>query len=446
MLEDLIEKARAYGAEACELFVQEATVSNVKFQHNRLKSVESNQTHGLGVRVLADGRLGFGAASDLAKTRLLVQAAVDAAQHGEEIEIAFPASSPSINVLKLEDERVRELSSDDLAESAGKAIKKLNEYDPAILAFGGLGKGDLRIRIVNTAGFDAEYKKTLLWATVGGELVEGSNILFCYRDSASTAASIDFDELTARVIRDFEMSRVNVEIEGGPKTVVFTPRAMAALFDVLRLGVNGRNVEKATSPIRGKLGEKILDERMTLIEDGLLEEAIGSAPFDDEGTVLERKTVVDRGVLRSFAVDLRTSPKLDLPPSGNGFRIYGFLKQQTYEAPPSPQSTNWLLTSGEKSYDEMLADVKEGVVVDLMMGLFTGNLLSGDFSANLSLAYRIKEGKIVGRIKNAMVSGNFYEIFRDRLIALSRETERVTEGFATGVFPYLCASDVTISA
>ncbi len=445
MLEDVIEKAQAYGADQCEAFLQEDAVSAVKFEDSRLKSVESSQSHGIAVRVLVDGRLGFGAASDLAKMRPLLQAVVDSASHSERTGIFFPSAPPTADGAKLEDDRVRELPLDKLAESAGRAIEKLNEYDPAILVFGSIGKGDLRIRVANTAGFDSEYRKTVLSAYVCGQLVEGKNILFCCRESAGTTASIDFDEMTARVIADFEISRVNVEIEGGPKTVIFTPRAASALFDVLKLGVNGRNVEKATSPIRDKLGERILSEKVTVLEDGLLENGLGSAPFDDEGTVLERKTVVDHGVLKSFAVDLRTAPKLNLSPTGNGFRLLPHNGLQSYERPPSPQSTNWLLLPGERSYDEILADIGDGVVVDVMAGLFTGNLLSGDFSANLMLAYKISSGKIVGRIKNAMVSGNFYEIFRDNLLAISRETERVTAGFATDVFPYLCAQQVMIS-
>ncbi len=445
MLEDMLEKAQAYGADQCEVFFREGTSSAAKFRHNRLKSVESNQTHGVAVRVLVDEKVGFGAASDLAKVRFVLQAAVDAAQHGEKLGIALPSSPPGDNGAKLEDEGVRKLSPADLAESAKKVIKKLNEYDPAILVFGSIAKEDLRTRIVNTAGFDSEYRKTTLSAAFGGQLVEEKNILFCYRESASTTASIDFEELAARVVADFEISRVNVDIEGGPKTVVFTPRAALALFDVLKLGVNGRNVEKATSPLRDKMRERVLSEKITVVEDGHLHEAVGSAPFDDEGTVIEKKTVVDHGVLKSFAVDLRTAPKLNLPPTGNGFRVHAFLKQQTYEMPPSPQSTNWLVLPGEQSYEEILADIQNGVVVDVMMGLFTGNLLSGDFSANLSLAYKISSGKIVGRVKNAMVSGNFYEIFRDNLVAVSRETERIPQGFTTDVFPYLCARDVMIS-
>jgi len=445
MLDDMMEKAHAYGADECEVFFQEGTVSAVRFEDSRLKSMDCNQVIGVGLRVLVEKRLGFGAASDLGKIRLVAQGAVECALHGEKTGISLPASAPGAGGIRLEDEGVRKLKPEELAEAATRAIGRVNQYERGILVFGGIGKGDIRIRIANSSGFDSEYRKTVLWATVGGQLVDGKNILYCYREWAGTSAPMEVEKLAERVISDFRVSRVNVEIDGGPKTVIFTPRAGVALFDVLKLGVNGMNVEKGTSPIRNKMGERILSEKLTLVEDGLLENGIGSAPFDDEGSLLRKKTVVDHGVLRSLAVDLRTAPKLNVPATGNGFRIDRYTGWQSYQSPPSPQSTNWLLMPGERSYEEILANIKDGVIVDLMMGLFTGNLLSGDFSANLMLAYRISDGKIVGRIKNAMVSGNFYQIFRDNVVAVSRETERVTEGFRTNVFPYLCAKGVMIS-
>ncbi len=445
MLDDVIEKAHAYGADECEVFWQEVTTSSVRFEDSRLKSADSLQARGMAIRVLADGRLGFATASDMGKVREIIKAAVNCARASDKVAIVFPSSLPATNAAYLEDEAVDKIQLDAMAESAERAIRRLNDYDPAILAFGGIGKGDIRIRVVNTSPFDSDYRKTLLSASVGGQLIDGTNILYCYREAAGTTASLDFNKLTEQVIKDFEISRVNVDIETGPKTVVFTPRAAVELFGVLKLGVNGRNVEKQTSPIRDRMGEKIMSDKLTIVEDGLLEEGVGSAPFDDEGTSLEKRIVIDQGVLTSFAVDLRTAPKLDLPPTGNGFRFNRLTGSQSYESPPSPQSTNWLLLPGEPSYEEILSGIEDGVVVDLMMGLFTGNLLSGDFSANLMLAYRVKKCKLVGRIKNAMVSGNFYDIFRDNVTAVSRETERVTSGSTTNVFPYVCARNVMIS-
>lgn len=445
MLHDAIEKAHAYGAHESEVFWQETNTSSVRFEDSRLKSVDSSESRGMAIRVVADGRIGFATASDMGKAREMARLAVESAWQCEKTEIAFPSMRPEETGLKMEDYAVSKLQPETMAESAENAIRRLNEYDPSVLAFGGIGKGEMRIRIKNTSGLEAEYRKTLLSATVGGQLIDGTNILFCFREATSTNASVSLEDLTKQVVADFEMSRTTVPFEGGPKTVVFTPRASCALFDVLRMGINGKNVEKGTSPIRDKLGERILSEKLTVIEDGLLEQGVGSAPFDDEGTPLNRKTVVDRGVLKCFAVDLRTSPKLNVPPSGNGFRVDRYTGWQSYESPPAPQSTNWLLSPGEKSYDEILGEIEDGAVVDLMMGLLTGNLLSGDFSANLMLAHRISKGKVIGRIKNAMVSGNFYDIFRDSVIGVSRDTERIASGSTTNVFPYLCAKNVMIS-
>ena len=445
MLDDVIEKAQAYGAGESEVFWQDVTTAGVKFEDSRLKSLDSSQSHGIAVRVVADGRIGFATTSDMGKSREMARLAVESAWQCEKTAISFPSAHAEDNGLQTEDGAVRNLQPEAMAESAENAIQRLKEYDPSILAFGGIGKGRMRIRIKNTSGFDAEYQKTLLSGSVGGQLIVGTTILFCYREAASTSASVAMDELAHQVIQDFKVSRKTVPFEGGWKTVVFTPRAASALFDCLRMGINGKNVEKGTSPVRDKVGDRILNENLTVVEDGLLEEGVGTAPFDDEGTPLSRKTVVDHGVLKGFAVDLRTAPKLDLPPSGNGFRLDRYSGWQSYESPPAPQSTNWLLLPGEQSYEEMLGEIDDGVVVDLMMGLFTGNLLSGDFSANLMLAYKISKGKVVGRIKNAMVSGNFYDIFRDNVIAVSRETERVSSGSTTNVFPHLCARRVMIS-
>lgn len=446
MLPDIVEKAQAYGASESEVFWQEVTTGAVKFEDSRLKSLDSSQSCGMAIRVVADGRIGFATTSDIGKAREMARLAVESAWQCEKTPMAFPSMRPERNALEIEDEAIRTLQPETMTQSAENAIQRVKEYDPSILAFGGIGKSELQIRIKNTTGLDAEYRKTVLSGSVGGQLIDGSNILFCYREAASTRASVELEELTERVIQDFEVSRTTVPFEGGAKTVVFTPRAVCALFDVLRMGINGKNVEKGTSPIRGKLGQRILSEKLTVAEDGLLEGGVGSAPFDDEGTPLRRKTVVDRGVLTCFAVDLRTSPKLKVPPSGNGFRVDRYTGWQSYESPPAPQSTNWILLPGERRYEEILADIKNGVVVDLMMGLFTGNLLSGDFSANLMLAYKISKGKVIGRIKNAMVSGNFYDIFRDNLVAVSRDTERVSSGSTTNVFPSLCARHVMISA
>ena len=61
----------------------------------------------------------------------------------------------------------------------------------------------------------------------------------------------------------------------------------------------------------------------------------------------------------------------------------------------------------------MLADIKEGLFVEVLMGATQGNILGGDFSGNVLLGYKIENGKITGRVKDTVVSGNIYELLKD---------------------------------
>jgi PmbA protein len=75
----------------------------------------------------------------------------------------------------------------------------------------------------------------------------------------------------------------------------------------------------------------------------------------------------------------------------------------------------------------MVSDIKEGLVIEQLMGAEQGNILGGDFSGNVLLGYKIEKGKIVGRVKNTMVSGNVYQILKD-VAALGKEAKWVGGG------------------
>ena len=68
------------------------------------------------------------------------------------------------------------------------------------------------------------------------------------------------------------------------------------------------------------------------------------------------------------------------------------------------------IAPGDMSFDDMIAGVKEGLVIEALLGAGQGNELGGDFRANVSLGYRIANGEIVGRVKDTMISGNVYRV------------------------------------
>jgi PmbA protein len=72
----------------------------------------------------------------------------------------------------------------------------------------------------------------------------------------------------------------------------------------------------------------------------------------------------------------------------------------------------------------MVQDMKEGLVIEQLMGAEQGNILGGDFSGNVLLGYKVENGKIVGRVKDTIVSGNVYQVLK-QIIALGRKAKWV---------------------
>jgi PmbA protein len=120
--------------------------------------------------------------------------------------------------------------------------------------------------------------------------------------------------------------------------------------------------------------------------------------------------------LKDFVYDLKTAALAGTETTGNGRR--------ELLNPPGIDFTNFVVQVGEKSLQEMMAGIEEGVLVEDLLGLGQGNIISGAFSNPLALAFKIEKGEIVGRVKDASIAGNIYELLQD-IAAVSQETRWV---------------------
>ena len=279
-------------------------------------------------------------------------------------------------------------------------------------------------------------------------LLDGTSMLQTGASYAGTELGVDHAELAQRAIDKFRDARTNVGVEPGKTTVVLTPRAVADIFLTLNLGVNGLYVDEGISPIAGRIGETILDERITIRDDGVRSGAFFSGAFDDEGVPMQETMVFESGVLRSYLTDRRTAAKLDHPMTGNGLKAKRLIMSKELGKPPAPEITNWVMDGGERPYDELIGEVGSGVLIDSIMGIIMGNLAAGDFAGNILYGLKIEDGTTVGRVKDAMVAGNVYELFRDNVVALSLEVERtgILGGVGSHWYPYIVLKDVSIAA
>jgi len=176
-------------------------------------------------------------------------------------------------------------------------------------------------------------------------------------------------------------------------------------------GVNGGNVIKHISPVENKLGEKVFSENITIRDDATYAYGVNTMAFDDEGTTAQNTVIYEKGILKNYLMSQSHAKKLNGKPTGNAIKRALFSKE--IEDAPTVFETN-LIVEGNRIPDEaLLKGIKRGLLITGVMGAHTGNIIQGEFSLNVSSGFLIEEGKLVGKVKGAMIAGNIYDMFKD---------------------------------
>jgi len=187
--------------------------------------------------------------------------------------------------------------------------------------------------------------------------------------------------------------------------------------------------------------EKIFPETFNILDDPTLEFFPHSSPIDEEGVPTKKKYIVKDGILKSFLFDLYTGSKYGTGSTGNGFKRSLFTSSIFMS--PSPHFTTLVIEPGDNTYEEMIAGMKEGVIADYLVGAHSGNVLSGDLSANIGIGFYVKNGEIAGRAMDSMISGNIYKFFHN--IKMIGKTP-VLDSFNHCQFcPHLLFEDMNVS-
>ncbi|MBI2850040.1 MAG: TldD/PmbA family protein [Chloroflexi bacterium] len=404
MVEEILAKAKKVAQEA-EVFLVSSEETSVQFEANRLKHVQSRQSQAVSLRVIKNGRIGYASSTTTENSQELVNMAVETAQFGQKAEFEFP-SPTAYKGVRIFDASVAKVSPETMTGLGEKMISTVRKGTPGLLCEGGVGRSTTTVSIMNSRGGQASYKESHFSLGIEGQLVRDTDMLFVGDSQSSCRPILETSEVTGIILKQLEYARTQAPVATKPMPVIFTTQGVAsALVSPLMAAFNGKTVLEGASPIGSKLGQLVFDKRFSLRDDPLVSYRPSSRPCDDEGVPSQRTPLVTRGVISNFLYDLQTAGLAKTKSTGNGSRGRGAL--------PAPSPSAFIITPGKTTFDEMVSDIKEGLVVEQLMGATQGNVLGGDFSGNLLLGYKIENGKIVGRVKDTMVSGNIYKLLKD---------------------------------
>ena len=197
----------------------------------------------------------------------------------------------------------------------------------------------------------------------------------------------------------------SVETKSGK--VILTQFALQDLLAYTLINaIRADSVQRDQSPFKGKIGEIVASENLTIYDDGLFAGGLRTWAFDGEGVPHQKTVVIEKGVLRNFLYDNYSAKKDGKESTGNASRA-GYLST------PGIDTTNFHIMPGNKTSEEMLSEVDDGLIVYYLQGAHSSNPVSGEFSVVATPAWKIKNGEITHCSRGVMLAGNIFEVLKN---------------------------------
>ncbi|MBI2934103.1 MAG: TldD/PmbA family protein [Chloroflexi bacterium] len=407
-MQELLSLARKH-AEQAEVYYAEVEESSVGFEANRVKKLTSRQRSVTALRIVKNGRIGIAMANQSDRTEELVGMAVQVSEFGATAAFELPGPQP-LPETQVMDKNITGVSLERMIGIGEEVISRVTSHTPALLVEGRVGKSISTVRLINSRGAESSYSKSVMTVMMEGTLVKDTDLLFVEEMDVSCRPISGGRHISDSMIEQLERSRETASVASGKLPVVFLPRAVAgSMLFALAQAFNGRVVFQGASPVANKLGQKVFDKKVKIWDDPTIAFRPGSRPFDDEGMPSQRNSLIEDGVVSHFIYDLQTAGLAKTKSTGNGSRMGGGV--------PAPAISALVIQEGDVAVNDLIGDINEGLVVDSLMGAEQGNTLGGDFSGNVLLGFKVENGKLVGRVKDTMVSGNIYDILQDITLA-----------------------------
>lgn len=280
----------------------------------------------------------------------------------------------------------------------------------SLTSYGSVSNGIAEICIGNSLG-------TFAYATCGDVFC---NIVMAGDDSTGYAQKgtrdideIDFRELAEVAAQKAVLSAKPVELPPGQYTTIFEPLAAREFLDYLGYyAFNGKMYNEGRSFLCGKMGKKVVDDRITILDDPFLNKGF-AFPFDFEGVPKRKLILINKGVAKNLVHDSLTAVKMKSRSTGHALSAPN---------PFGPIPMHLVLRGGAKSVDKMIKDTRKGLlvtrfhytnIIDPYRLTFTGMTRDGTFL--------IEDGFITKGIKNFRFTENIIDCF-NRIVDIGRRS------------------------
>ncbi|MBU5438950.1 TldD/PmbA family protein [Tissierella sp. MSJ-40] len=394
--------------EEMEIFIQKSKGIEIKVFNGEIDKYSISESGGLSLRGISNEKMGYAYTEkiDESSIDMLIDEAFENGKYIDSLdkENIF-AGSDKYEEVDNYNEGLNNVALEDKIEF----VKNLEKEALAI---------DNKVFAVEDCVYEDFERNRYLINTKGVDLSDKSNGAFSYISVIAKEGEDTKTGLSYRISNDFskfnykEMAKEAVEeaisllgatsIKSNNYPVVFKNQIFAEIIGAFIPVFSAEEVQKGLSLLKDKIGTKLANEKLSIVDDPFLKGGFATKAFDDEGTKTQYKKIIDNGVLNTYLHNWKTAEKDGIESTGNGCRT-------SYKSSLSIFPTNLYVEKGDKTFDELIGSIDNGLYIINVAGLHSGlNTVSGDYSLS-AYGYEIENGKIKRPVNQITIAGNLYE-------------------------------------
>ncbi len=407
-----VEYAAKCGAAQSSVAISNSRNIEIEFRDKKLEKLKESTQNSLSLQVFTQKRYSGHSTNDLRKEELkkFVEEAVAATKYLSEDEFRslpdskyYPTEDDLNRDLKLMDKSYEKVNSENRVKMASEIEEAaMSVSDLIISATDGYYDSYYETTRVHSNGLKAETSGTSFSA--GAEVTvkdkDGGRPEDWFYAGTRFVNELPSPEILGKTAAKRALQKIGQKkIESGNYVMLVENRTSSRLLSLFNQAMSARAIQQKSSFLDGMLGKKIAHEKLTVIDNPFLEKGLGSRCFDGEGIAAKKRTVIDKGILKTYYIDYYYGKKLGWEPT-------------------SGSASNILLEYGTKSFEQMLKELDRAIVVNGFIG-GNSNSTTGDFSFGI-VGLLVEKGEIVQPINEMNISGNALELW-DKLVEVGND-------------------------
>ena len=407
LAKEIIDEAVKTGGDFADLFVEEKRTTGIGCEAGKIEKVYSGFESGAGIRVISGEVTAYAYTNDLSREGLLNAAGmVSQAVQGKKKDVSLDLRSVKPAVDLWVEQRPDEVSTErkvEAVEAADRAARRVKDGSIRQVI---VGYGDVvqKVFMANSEGECVEDERVRTRLVVQAVAARGPVLQTGIEAVGSTCGFEIFKDYPPEEVAAVAAKRA-VEMLGakpapaGRMPVVLSGEAGGTMVhEACGHGLEADLVQKGLSVYAGKKGQEVASREITVVDDAAMLKKYGSYRFDDEGVPARKVALIEHGVLVDYLYDRLTAKKDGIISNGHG-------RRESYQHKPLPRMGNTYIAPGKNSPDEIIKEVKNGLLVKKMGGGQV-NTATGDFVFDVAEGYLVEDGEVGPMVRGATLTGN----------------------------------------